>query len=163
MSTLYEIEGDLRALLDALNDETMPAEDRDAAIDAFLTDAAAEKLDGYCTVIADRQARAEARKREAMRLSDLARADENTAARLRARLASFLATSGRKRIDTERFKLILQAGRWSVHVEPDAEIPDDLLRVTTAPDKLALMEALKAGREFRGVALVQGGPSLLIR
>lgn len=48
--------------------------------------------------------------------------------------------------------------------EPDAEtLPDDLVKVTRAPDRKKIREALIAGQEVPGVILSNAPPSLMVR
>jgi hypothetical protein len=48
------------------------------------------------------------------------------------------------------------------HANPD-ELPDDLVRITRTPNRLAIKEAIEAGRDVPGYRLDNGGVSLSIR
>lgn len=135
MPTLYEIAADLAAL-DALLADVggdVTEEAAEAAVDAWLAETGAalrEKLDGYAALIREREASAKARDEEAARLAALARADANTAKRLKDRLAWFLNERGEKKpIETPRFRISLCANGGPLPVSllvPPADLPADL-------------------------------------
>ena len=111
MPTIYEIADDLRALHDLLAESggevTPETEAAFAAFEAEMLANTSEKLDRYCSLIAELDATAAARKAEAKRLADLARTDERTADSLRERLRWFFETHGIAKQKTSRFAVSL--------------------------------------------------------
>lgn len=89
MTSIFEITGDvqaLEALIERLEEEEAPDEERLARLAAFLAHKEkllAEKVDGYVSFYRHLEARAKARKEEARHLQDLARYDENQMGRLK--------------------------------------------------------------------------------
>lgn len=119
-------------------------------------EALAAKADGYCWVVAELRAQAEAREQEATRLLGLANGDRAKADRLEAALLRVLQS-----LDPEatRFELpyhrITSRRSTAVVVDADADVPADYLTVrrTEAPNRRLLKEALEAGVVVPGVRL----------
>lgn len=161
MPTLYEI-GDSLTALDALLDECdgdITDAEAEAAIDDWLaeTNAALEtKVDGYCALIREIEARAEARKLEAKRLMALAGMSANKAERLRRRLKAFFEAHGIGKLETDRFHLtIAKNGGQAPLIIPTpwatepASAPEAFHKVTVELNTQAIREALaEAGADL---------------
>lgn len=164
MATLYEIDQDLQALIAAISQEALDENTIAEAIDAYLADAATEKIDAYCRLIAEQESLAAARRSEAARLKELAAQADNLAARLRNRLAAFFTRAGKQRFETERFKISLRQGAPYVDILlPPEELPEQYRRVKIEADKIAIAQALKAGEHLPWAMLRQGPPTVSIR
>jgi hypothetical protein len=157
---LYDIGAEWVRLMDAVADSggELSAEAEQALAEIDLADA--KKVDGYCCVIRGLEARAKARGEEGRRIGQLAQADDNAARRLKLRLKEHLERTGRKRVDTDRFRVWVQASPASVVVDPNviAALPEQFRRTVTEikPDAAALIAAAKAGEELpAGVQIVQ--------
>lgn len=89
MTSIFEITGDVQALeslIERLEEEEAPDEERLARLAAFLSlkeKLLADKVDGYVSFYRHLEARAKARKEEAKHLSELARHDQNRMERLK--------------------------------------------------------------------------------
>lgn len=59
--------------------------------------------------------------------------------------------------------IIVKAGVPSVVITDDKAIPAEFTRTKIEPDKMAIKEALKAGREVPGAQFSNSGPSLQVR
>lgn len=95
----------LNSLLDDLDDT-----EQQQLITQWLETLSSErssKRDNYATLIAELEAKAEIRKKEAKRLMDLANSDENRAKMLKERLKYFFETNKLKKVETNRYKLSL--------------------------------------------------------
>lgn len=84
--------------------------------------------------------------------------------RARDALAHFMGEIGEKTLVLPEGTVSLAAGGVSLAGDPDvASLPDDLVRITRAPDRAAIKAALQTGREVPGCALTNGKPQLRIR
>jgi hypothetical protein len=170
MSTLFEI-GDDAAALDALLEEIggdVSDPEAAAAIDEWLqeTEGALEtKLDGYAALIGERAAKAKARKEEAKRLTELARMDENMAARLKERLQFFFEEHGIEKKETSRFKIALAQNGGKLPLLIDDVSPDEIPDYYTKKelDRESIREALEGGMPLNFARLGERGMSLRIR
>ena len=170
--TLLDITADMAAL-DALlaesGGEITP--DTEATLNAFFAETEtnlAGKVDAYCALISEMEARAEVRKAEAKRLADRARVDENAAAALRERMRFAWEARQLGKVQTARYtvniakvggkqKLDLRAGvedlpTWAVTTET----------VTTANTD-AIRARLDAGEALPFASYMERGTRLSIR
>lgn len=69
------------------------------------------------------------------------------------------------KVKTQLFTVTLAEGRESVLVSDDSLLPDEFVVVKTSinPDKAAIAEAIKAGKEVAGATMVTGEKSLRIK
>jgi len=146
-ATLYDLTDELKALTDALIDAGGEiTDDMEERFDALL-DMEEEKTEGYIQVIRDLEASAEAVKAEEDRLKKRRRALQNSADKLKDRLAWAMEQRDQEVRETDLGKVRLQeASRRSMNVQVDAEaLPDRFKRVNVKPDKRELRDALKDG------------------
>src|SRR5262245_34808267 len=99
MPTLYQIGEDLRAIEELLLEVGGEVSDIDAerAIDQWLAEygtARDEKVDAYCGLLKEMEARRDARRHERDRLDELAVIDDNAVRRLKERLLWFFEAHG---------------------------------------------------------------------
>lgn len=171
MATLYEITEDLRAI-DALlyeaggdvSDETVLA-----AIESWIAEMDNDlknKVDGYASYISELLAKATARKAEAKRMADLARANENAAKRLKERLLWAFQERGLDKVETPRFVVSVakNGGKAPLDIQVAGEqLPPRFQKVTVDADKEAIRKAIESGEDVDGCVLMQRGVSLRIR
>jgi len=174
--TLFEIGADAAAL-DALLEELegdLSDPEVCAAIDDWLHETQGNletKLDGYAALIRKCEARASARKEEARRLAELAKTDENKAARLKERLKYFFEAQGLQKVETSRYKISLavNGGKVPLLVDDNADwekigsMSPDFVVTRVEPNKEALREALEDVETVPGAVLGVRGTSLRIK
>lgn len=154
---LYDVGGDITE------------EEAAAAIDAWLAEADAPlkvKLDGYGSVIRERELKAAARKEEAARIAALAQTDANIAKRLKERLQWFFQEEGIEKMETDRFKFTLanNGGKAPILVSvPVDQLPAWAQRVTVTADTEALRGEIEAGNAIEGVEIGERGRHMRIR
>lgn len=152
---LYEITGQFSAL-DSMDLET--SEDIQAYGDLYagLEGTLKEKIEASCKVIKNSDAEIEALSNEMARLSARKKTIENRTAWLKGYMQENLEAMGLDKVDTYLFSVRIQANPPSVDVTIEAEkLPEEYQRVTIAPDKTAIKEALKAGIDIEGCTLSQ--------
>lgn len=166
--TLFHISDDiqhLNTLLDDLDDT-----EQQQLITEWLEHLEEErdrKLDNYAALIAELEAKAEIRKREAKRLIDLAAADENRAKMLKERLKYFFETNNLKKVETNRYRLavVKHGGKAPLILDESVtatELPERFQRVNIEPDTKAIREALEAGEDLDFARLGDRGSSVRI-
>jgi hypothetical protein len=168
---LFTISDDLLTLATLLADVGGDITDTDAeaAITAWFAELGAErdtKIDNYCTLIRELEARHAARTQEAKRLLVLAKTDDATAQRLRARLFAFFKSHDITRLTTPRFQLgivhnggLLPLGYTGLPVT----IPADFQQVTIDYDNTAIRKALDGGETLTFAYYLPRGERLSIR
>jgi hypothetical protein len=172
-TTLIDISKELLALndaLDALDGEDEQAAELQAWFDELLaetTEARNAKLDNYAALIGELEARAAARRAEAARLADRARADENRAKWLKQALQDHFAQHGLKTVETARYRLTLaqNGGKAPLIVEEDKILPTQLpVRFQSVDfNHGAIRAALEAGEQLGFARLGERGQSIRIK
>lgn len=177
MRGLFEISEDLHFLEDFLTEAggDITEEQLEAEIDKWLGDLGAErdtKIDNYCALIKEMEAKAEARKVEAARISNLGQIDANASARLKARLFAFFKIHEIDKVETLRFKVsrVKNGGALPVILDKDlAEHPEaipDAYRKEIkifSPKTKEIADALNAGEELAWARLGERGEHLRIK
>lgn len=175
MRSLFEISEDLNFLSDFLTETggDITDEQLEAEIDKWLADTTAErdvKIDNYCALIKDFEAKAEARKVEAARIASLGTTDHNAAARLKSRLHEFFKLHNIDKVETLRFKVARTKNGGALPLIIDADlllkpetIPELYREVTYAPDRGVIRQDLADGIEFDWAKLGERGEHLRIR
>lgn len=173
--TLFNISEDLRTLADLLEEVggEVTSEEAEAAIDSFFAELGAErnnKIDSYCGLIRELEAKADVRKLEANRLLSLAATDELTARKLKFRLHAFLQLHGEQKIETARFKIsrVKNGGKTPVEFSEyfqnnPEELPESLRRVVFTPNSEALRGLLESGEGTEFGQLKERGEHLRIK
>lgn len=145
MKTLYELTHEHIELMDMLEADELD-ETKEEAIKETLAMIAmdiAEKAEGYCMVLKQMQADAEAIKAEKLRLAKRQSAIENGIERLREALKHSMLITGHTKIKTPLFTLNTSS-RWKAFLDvPDDQIPVEFQKVTIKADMKAIEEYLK--------------------
>lgn len=125
------------------------------------------KLDNYAALIAELNARAEARRNEAKRLTNRAQVDEGKVRSLKSMLQWFFAQHGYTTIKTARYRLTLASngGKAPLLLDemPVDDLPQQFVRVIREPNKEAIREALEAGQELSFARLSKRQQSIRIK
>lgn len=152
---LYE---EVNMIEDAIN-ELLYADgdiDIEALNNLFLAkqETIANGLESLCKIRARKQSEIDALRAESNRLSEKAERESKALLRLEQYIMSMLARSGEKKITAGTFTVGTRTSS-SVWVSPDFNNPEFMrTNTTTAPDKIAIKEALKAGRTIDGAYLI---------
>ena len=172
MPTIYQISEDMAAL-DALLAETGGeiTPEAEAAFNQFEAELAKNltgKVDAYCALIAEIDARAAARKAEAKRLADRAKADERTADALRERLRFVWEQRKLGKVETDRFTVSLakNGGKAPLDIRCGVEdLPSWAVKSETVvtADKEAIRSRLDAGESLDFASLMERGTRISIR
>ena len=175
MRTLFRITEDLDALADMLTEAggEISDDEQGSALEAWFQELGEErdhKIDNYCALIAEMEARAAVRVSESERLTHLAKAEERAATRLKTRLREFLEGQNIAKLKTERFNLtVARNGGKAPLTIPDQWRHD----ATTAPEQYhcriirldvdAIRTDLESGQDVPGCRIEERGTHLRIK
>lgn len=128
--SLFSISEDLEKLSELLDECGDDAEQQELINSWFeqLGEERDRKVDNYCALITEMQARSEVRKAEAKRLMELAADDEKRARLLKDRLKWFFETHNLKTVETARYKLSIQRNGGKAPLILDQSVPSSTLR-----------------------------------
>lgn len=158
MPTFDAIQTEIATMLN-IPDEELSDEQREVMenyLDELAT-AEADKVDGFAQFVRIESAHAEAMKEEAKRLAAKAKSRANRIAFLKERYLGIMYSHGLKKVEGNAYTLSI---RHNAAVSVPAQIdilPPDYVRttVTQEADRAAIKDALKAGIEVPGCALVE--------
>lgn len=168
--TLMELTADMQALDDLLcevgGDITDPT--ASTAIEQWfseLDNGLQEKVDAYCSLIAEYEARAKVRQEEAERLANRARVDTEAARWLRQRMLLALGTRGMRKLETARFTVSVVRNGGKQPIDMHGEVPADwcVTRTEVVPDRERIRAALEAGTALPFATLCERGERLAIK
>lgn len=164
MASLYDISAQYRADASRLADLDLPAEVVTDTLDAMSGELEA-KAQNVVFFARDLQATAAAIKEAEEAMARRRKAIENRARHLLEYVHGCMETAGVQRIECPHFRVSIQRKPDSVDIyEPDL-LPIEFMRTpeppAPAPDKRAIADAIKAGREVPG-ARMQPGTRLAI-
>jgi len=169
MRNIFQREGDLAALEALLVEDTSVDENGEVndQLARWLEEsegAFEAKVEGYCGLMAQLNALADARKAEAQRLAALEQEARNKANRLKTVLREVLMRLNRPKIETTRYKVRLQkAGGAQPMVVDEFSIPDEFMAVVKSPDRAAIRAALESGRTLPFAQLADRSTIIVIK
>ena len=154
MATLYEIKADLEHVLDGglIVDEETGEVLFDSENLEQLQAAYEEKLEAVGLFIKNLESDAAAIREEEKKLAARRHVMENKAKRLREYMLLNLGDG--EKVKTARIEIGTRYTE-AVHVDDDAEVPEEYMRIKAEPNKTALKAALKNGVEIPGVQMVR--------
>ena len=154
MTSLYS---EVEMIESAINDMLYGEEDIDiTALDNLMqakTDTIERGLESLCKIRARKQGEITALLDEIKRLSEKSEREAKALVRLEEYILSMLKRSGESKVNAGTFTVGTRISN-SVWVSPDFNNPEYMrTTTTTAPDKLAIKEALKNGIKIDGASI----------
>lgn len=166
MTALYAIAQDLRTTADRLADENATDDDVTEALGS-IADAFEAKAVAVAMVARNVESTAAAIKEAERQMAARRKALEGRAERLRTYLHDNMKATGMTRISCPHFTLAIKNKVAAVEVFDAAQIPAEFMRQPEPPppepDKRAIAEAMKAGREVAGCKFSNDTTRLEIR
>lgn len=156
LPSLYQISGDLLALLSAIEaNEGEITPDIEQAL-AITEDQFAAKATDYGLAILNLEAMAKAAKAEKERLAGLQKFYENVSNRLRSALCGAMDVLDHPKVESPSVRLFLRH-TTATEVDDVTKLPDEFVttKIEDVPDKAAIKKALQEGREVPGAHLVE--------
>ena len=160
--TLFQIASEYRAITDVLMDAGV---DEQTLTDTLEGEAwpLELKAQNYGFVIRNLESTAASIKEAEKQMADRRKAIEKRAAALIERLKTGLEIAGVQKLDCPHFALTIKKNPPSVDVWDERQIPAEFMRTpepppppVAVPDKAAIKEAIKAGRDVPGAQMAQG-------
>lgn len=170
MPSLFDIEGDMAALMAMLEDESGVDEDGEIhpQLLKWLEESEGQferKVENYCSLIGELKAVADARKSEANRIRELQALAENKADRMKKTLFEVFKRMKIEKCETTRYKLRVQnaGGYLPLIVDEFQAIPQEFQKVTVQADRDAIRAALDSGKELPFAKLGERSKVLIIK
>ena len=162
MSNLYELTNNYETVLNMLYDEDTDEQmilDTLESIEGEIED----KADGYAKIIKELEAKRDARKAEAKRLTDSASVFDNRIKSLKQNLFSTMKQTGKTKFATDlfSFNIVKNGGKQSLTI--DGEVPKEYTKTITENDTDKIRQALEEGKELPFAHLEPRGESLRIK
>lgn len=154
MIKLYEIAENFKNIQALLEDETIPSEVVEAALQEIQGNFE-EKAENIVSLIKSLEGEAAAYREEEKRLATLRKTSENKVESLKNYLFSTMQVMELKIVKTPLFKLNIKKNPPSVIVDNIEAIPEDFLVFKMEADKKLLGEKLKAGEKIEGCHIEQ--------
>ena len=161
MTALYELARDYRAAYDKLTDLELPPEAIEDTLESLDVSGELEvKATNTAMVIRNLEASAAAIKEAESQMAARRKALENRAARVKDYLLANMMVAGVEKIECPYFKLAVRSNPPAVEIYEPGLIPAEFMKTPEppppAPDKAAIKEAIKAGKEVPGCKLTHG-------
>lgn len=157
--TLYQIAAEYRSITDVLMDSGC---DEQTLKDTLEGEAwpLELKAQNYAFVIRSMEASAAAIKEAEQQMSERRKSIEKRAEYIKERLKTGMEIAGVLKIDCPHFAITIAKNPAGVDIFEPGLIPSEYMRTPTpppaAPDKSAIKDAIKAGKEVPGAMLTQG-------
>lgn len=166
MANIYQLTQDfveLQRLMDAAESDA----DREAIANtmAGLSGEAGDLIENFVKLIKNVEADALSIEAEISRLQHRASSIKSSVTNGKGAIKAIMEAGGYRTMKTALFSITLADGSESVDIFDEAAIPDAYLvvKTETRPDKKAIKEALKDGREVPGAKVVRGEKSVRIK
>ena len=166
MSTLYELTGQMQALLALMEDPDVDPQIIEDSLEAVSGEIEV-KADGYARVMAELEARKAAVKAEKDRLAALESSLGKNIDRMKESLKTSMIATGKTKFKTDLFSFNIQKNPPRVVIDDPDRIPEGFLipqppKVDTASIKESL-KSVDAAEMWNGICHLEQGESLRIR
>ena len=162
MSNLYQLTSNYETLLNMLYDEEI---DEQAIIDTLegIEGEIEDKADGYAKIIKELEAKQNARKEEAKRLTESAKVFENRVKALKNNLSTSMKAIGKTKFATDlfNFNIVKNGGKQALTI--DGEVPKEYTKTIIENDTDKIRAALEEGKKLPFAHLEPRGESLRIK
>lgn len=162
MSNLYQLTNDYETVLNMLYDEDTDEQmilDTLEAIEGEIED----KADNYAKIIKELEAKQNARKEEAKRLTDSAKVFENRVKTLKSNLFNAMKETGKTKFATNLFSFNIAKNGGKQTLTIDGEVPEEYTKTVIENDTDKIRSDLETGKELTFAHLEARGESLRIK
>ncbi len=162
MSNLYQLTNNYETVLNMLYDEEIDEQmilDTLEAIEGEIED----KADGYAKIIKELEAKQNARKEEAKRLTDSAKIFENRVKVLKQNLFNTMKSTGKTKFATDLFSFNIAKNGGKQTLTIDGDVPEEYTKTIIENDTDKIKQALENGENLPFAHLEPRGESLRIK
>lgn len=162
MSNLYQLTNDYETVLNMLYDEDADEEmilDTLEAIEGEIED----KANNYAKIIKELEAKQNARKEEAKRLTESAKVFENRVKALKSNLFNSMKATGKTKFATDLFSFNIAKNGGKQTLTIDGEVPEEYTKTITENDTDKIRQALEKGEKLTFAHFEPRGESLRIK
>lgn len=162
MSNLYELNQNYEKVLNMLYDEDIDEQmvfDTLESIEGEIED----KADGYAKIIKELEAKRDARKVEAKRLTENAKVFDNRVNTLKQNLFNTMKSTGKTKFATNLFSFNIAKNGGKQALTIDGDVPPEYQKVIIENDNEKIRADLEAGKELPFAHLEPRGESLRIK
>lgn len=162
MSNLYQLTNDYETVLNMLYDEDADEEmilDTLEAIEGEIED----KANNYAKIIKELEAKQNARKEEAKRLTESAKVFENRVKALKSNLFNSMKATGKTKFATDLFSFNIAKNGGKQTLTIDGEVPEEYTKAVIENDTDKIRQALENGEKLTFAHLEPRGESLRIK
>ena len=155
MATLYQLQEDYLALMQLAEEQDIKEE---VFIDTLesIEGAIEIKLENYAKIIKNLAATAEAAKKEADRMNNLAAVSNKRIHHLKEAMRTAMISTGKDKVRTDLFSFALQGNPVKMIIDDEENIPIEYYTAQDPKlDTARLKEDVKRGLRINGVRLVQ--------
>lgn len=151
MATIFELSADLRLIQNMIEDGAENLDDTLESIEMALED----KVEGYSMVIRNIESDVDGLDKEIKRLTERKQSLKNGIDRMKDSLQYALASTGKRKVQTEKFTVSLRKST-SVQIVDESKIPEEFFKVKVEKtiSKKELAQRLKES-EIDGAVLVE--------
>jgi hypothetical protein len=162
MSNLYQLNSNYETVLNMLYDEDI---DEQMVLDTLeaIEGEIEEKADGYAKIIKELEAKQNARKEEAKRLTESAKVFENRAKVLKTNLYNTMKSMGKTKFATDLFSFNIAKNGGKQALTIDGDVPEEYTKTIIENDTDKIRQALENGEELPFAHLEPRGESLRIK
>lgn len=162
MSSLYKLTAEYEQLLNMLYDEDI---DEQMIIDTIESKESEieDKADNYAKIIKELEAKANARREEAKRLTENAKVFENRVKVLKSNLFNSMKQIEKTKFATDlfSFNIVKNGGKQALTI--DGDVPEEYTKTIIENDTDKIRQALEEGKELSFAHLEPRTESLRIR
>lgn len=162
MSRLYDLKENYKKIADMLYEEEI---DEQCILDTLesIEGEIEDKADGYAKIIKELEARRDARKAEAKRLTESAKVFENRVNTLKSNLFNAMKTTGKTKFATDLFSFNITKNGGKQPLTIDGEVPKEYTKTVIENDTDKIRQALENGKKLPFAHLEPRGESLRIK
>ncbi len=162
MSNLYQLTNDYETVLNMLYDEDADEQmilDTLESIEGEIED----KANNYAKIIKELEAKQNARKEEAKRLTESAKVFENRVKALKSNLFNSMKATGKTKFATDLFSFNIAKNGGKQTLTIDGEVPEEYTKTITENDTDKIRQALEKGEKLTFAHFEPRGESLRIK
>lgn len=162
---IYQLTGDMVAVQELLESGEFSEEELKELTES-ISGEYSDKLEGYCRVIKNIEAKKEAHKKEATYHSDKAKSLDNSIARLKETMFNSMKYVGVNKVEGELFTVAIQKNGGKAPIILDVEVselPDELVKVKESADLEAIRSYIEETGDISYAHIGERGESLRIK